>query len=64
MRRHIENGMVKHDGTCTRCREQFGERDTCTECGVYRHQVVRATRRRTIGGKRGRNSGRVKSQSK
>lgn len=43
---------------CIRCRESFGSRERCQECGVHRDRVVqRKRRRRPIGGKRGRNSG-------
>jgi hypothetical protein len=45
---------------CIRCREEFGERERCQECGVHEDRIVRKMRRRRpIGGKRGRNSGTV-----
>jgi hypothetical protein len=47
---------------CIRCHEDFGERHDgrCQECGVHEDRVVRKMRRRRpIGGKRGRNSGKV-----
>lgn len=43
---------------CIRCHEDFGPGVFCRECGVHkRRRVVKARRSRTIGGKRGRNSG-------
>jgi hypothetical protein len=42
---------------CIRCKEEFGGREHCRNCGVHKDRVVRYIRRRKIGGKRGRNSG-------
>lgn len=50
------------DFTCTRCREHFGFGARCRHCGVGRTRTVkRRPSRGTIGGKRGRNSGRVRT---
>lgn len=46
---------------CLRCKEAFGPGYRCQECGVGRDRVVRYHRARRIGGKRGRNSGKVSS---
>lgn len=46
---------------CVRCKEPFGTDDTCQDCGVHRSRVVKRIRRRNIGGKYGRNSGKVTS---
>lgn len=49
-------------GRCARCREDFGSEDTCSNCGVHKDRPVmslNSQRRRKIGGKRGRNSGKV-----
>ena len=46
---------------CLRCREPFGNGARCQECGVGRYRPVRRHRTRRIGGKRGRNSGKVSS---
>lgn len=50
---------------CLRCREDFGTGARCRECGVHRDRPVRRSRRnRPIGGKRGRNSGKVSQHGK
>lgn len=49
---------------CRRCKEEFGPGYRCQECGVGRDRVVRYHRSRNHTGKRGRNSGKVNSQSK
>lgn len=46
---------------CVRCREPFGNGEKCHNCGVHRNRPVRKMRRHKIGGKRGRNSGKVKT---
>lgn len=46
--------------TCARCKEEFGIGYRCQECGVARDRPVRRKKGR-IGGKRGRNSGKVSS---
>lgn len=48
---------------CLRCKEPFGGGHRCQECGVARDRVVRRKKGR-IGGKRGRNSGKVSSGNK
>lgn len=52
---------VKPNGTCIRCTEYFGTGQYCRWCGVHRDRIVRYIRRYKIGGKRGRNSGTVKT---
>lgn len=55
------------DGTCNRCHEPFGNGNSCRECGVARTRPVMSlnrSRRRNIGGKRGRNSGKVSQHGK
>jgi hypothetical protein len=64
MRRMVDNGMVNHEGNCNRCKERFGSRETCRCCGVGRDQVIRKKRPKNIGGKRGRNSGKVSQHGK
>ena len=50
---------------CNRCREDFGSGVTCRECGVHKNRrVVKGRRGRPIGGKRGRNSGKVSQHGK
>lgn len=49
---------------CLRCHEPFGLGPSCKECGVGRHRIVRRHRRRKIGGKRGKNSGKVSQHGK
>lgn len=46
---------------CLRCKEKFGLGARCKECGVHKDRVVKRHRTRKIGGKRGRNSGKVSS---
>lgn len=48
---------------CLRCHEPFGNADKCIECGVHkdRRVIQHYRRQRPIGGKRGRNSGRVRT---
>ena len=59
------NRKVRPDGTCTRCGDAFGERDQCASCGVnYDRRTVSGRRTRSVGGKRGRNSGRVSQHGK
>lgn len=51
--------------TCTRCHELFGEGNKCGYCGVGRDRPVRRMRRTNkIGGKHGRNSGKVGTAKK
>jgi hypothetical protein len=53
--------------TCMRCREEFGLREHCQECGIHKDTKVmslNSSRRRKIGGKRGRNSGKVSQHGK
>lgn len=49
---------------CLRCSESFGNGVLCQECGVHKNRVVRRHRARKIGGKRGRNSGKVHTSKK
>lgn len=51
-------------GQCIRCRSRFGEHEHCRHCGVHKDRIVRKARRRKIGGKRGRNSGKVSQHGK
>lgn len=46
---------------CNRCQfsDNYPGRDTCFDCGASRDRPARKIRRRKIGGKRGRNSGKV-----
>lgn len=46
---------------CKRCHEDFGTGFRCQECGIARGRIVRYKRNRNIGGKHGRNSGKVSS---
>lgn len=55
---------VTDTGKCIRCKTWFGNGDRCRECGVGRLRVVRNLRRHKIGGKRGRNSGKVTNHGK
>lgn len=52
-----------HRDTCLRCRQgtHTGANRSCTHCGSTDKYPVRSCRRRIIGGKRGRNSGTVKT---
>jgi hypothetical protein len=56
------------DGRCQRCREPFGEGARCQECGVHEDRPVMSMnssrRKGRIGGKRGRNSGKVSQHGK
>lgn len=55
------------DGTCTRCKGDWGRAERCRECGVHEDTPVmsrNSMRRRKIGGKRGRNSGNVSQHGK
>lgn len=61
---HTEDLVVV---TCARCREgvHIGPRGKCNYCGsTDRYPVAKRRRRKTIGGKRGRNSGKVKTSKK
>lgn len=63
---HIYGGptVVK---PCRRCGGEFGGRKNCAACGRHRdrHLLSRnRARRRNIGGKRGRNSGKVSQHGK
>jgi len=52
---------------CRRCKGEFGSRRKCRNCGrdKDRHLLSRnRARRRKIGGKRGRNSGKVSQHGK
>ncbi len=50
---------------CLRCHEEFGEGRKCEWCGVDRgRRVMRSRRIRKIGGKHGRNSGKVHTAKK
>lgn len=58
---------------CARCHETFGCDDNgnklerCQNCGVHKDRIVaspNSMRRRNIGGKRGRNSGKVSQHGK
>lgn len=50
---------------CRRCKRDFGYGYKCRECGVDRERTVRRRPgRHKIGGKRGKNSGRVKQHGK
>lgn len=50
---------------CLRCREPFGEGKRCANCNVHKdRRIVKRIGRRKIGGKRGRNSGRVGTAGK
>jgi DNA-directed RNA polymerase subunit RPC12/RpoP len=52
-------------GRCVRCGEEFGDGNRCHNCGVDRHRrVVKARRHAKLGGKRGRNSGKVSQHGK
>lgn len=56
-----------HAGSCTRCHEYFGNGERCRNCGVHQDTPVmsrNSMRRRKIGGKRGRNSGKVSTHGK
>lgn len=60
---------VNDKGFCLRCHEHFGGkgRETCRNCGIQRTSNVmsrNSMRRRKIGGKRGRNSGKVSQHGK
>lgn len=48
---------------CLRCKyeDNFPSRSNCYECGTHRNRIVKKVRRRKIGGKRGRNSGKVQT---
>lgn len=55
--------------TCVRCKEPFGFRSDgkCTNCHTHRDRLVgrlSGRRKSKIGGKRGRNSGKVNSKGK
>lgn len=59
------NRKVRGDGTCIRCGFTFGDRDTCAGCGVhFDRRSISGRRTRKIGGKRGRNSGKVSQHGK
>jgi hypothetical protein len=50
---------------CARCHELFGSAIRCQECGIHKDRPVRprtARRKRPVGGKYGRNSGKVRTQ--
>ena len=51
---------------CMRCRQGYhgGFNRACSYCGSSDRYPVRSCRRRTIGGKRGRNSGKVSNHGK
>lgn len=54
---------------CARCKERIEWKfdGTCPNCGVHKDRrvlSVNSLRRRKIGGKRGRNSGKVKQHGK
>jgi hypothetical protein len=55
---------LREDGSrrCLRCQEDFGLSERCANCGVHKdRRVIQHYRRgRPIGGKRGRNSGKVR----
>lgn len=55
---------VRDNGTCIRCGSAFGSGQSCLNCGVGRGRIVRNSRRHKIGGKRGRNSGKVSQHGK
>lgn len=55
---------VNETEKCKRCHEEFGHGPRCQECGIGKHRIVRKKRNRNIGGKRGRNSGKVSSGNK
>jgi len=59
------NRKVRADGTCNRCREDFGNGARCKSCGVsFDRRTVSGRRTRRVGGKRGRNSGKVSQHGK
>jgi methionyl-tRNA synthetase len=63
---HIYGGESVTD-PCPRCSGSFGDGDRCNACGRHRHRrhLSRSqARRRNIGGKRGRNSGKVAQHGK
>jgi hypothetical protein len=50
---------------CRRCKHSFGHGPSCQECGVGRHRAVRRRPgHHKIGGKRGKNSGKVSQHGK
>lgn len=52
---------------CPRCKGEFGDRDHCGTCGRHKNRKLlsrNAARRRNIGGKRGKNSGKVSQHGK
>lgn len=50
---------------CRRCQHNFGRGQNCVHCGVGRFRTVRRKPgRHKIGGKRGRNSGKVSQHGK
>lgn len=67
-RNRVKNAAVNAmTGKCLRCAEWFGRGGTCANCGVGRDRIVRPAnkmRRNKIGGKRGRNSGKVSQHGK
>lgn len=63
---HIYGGPTVQK-PCPRCSGEFGDRDNCRSCGRHKnrnHLSRNQARRRNIGGKRGKNSGKVSQHGK
>ena len=60
---HEKENEDRSKWKCNRCKfdDNYPHRTHCFECGAGRHRPVRKCRRRKIGGKRGRNSGKVQT---
>lgn len=62
----LDAPLIEGHDRCDRCKEGYHSNHTrkCSECGSTDRFPATHCRRRTIGGKRGRNSGKVSQHGK